>query len=87
MNFLGWMTATGILLLIMSMLTGWLNRTPVPMFGLYLVVGIACGQWGLGLVNPDIFSHTTMISRATEIAMAASLFTAKVIQRTVRDII
>ncbi|MCR9003155.1 cation:proton antiporter [Rahnella perminowiae] len=74
MNFLDWMIAAGILLLTMSMLTGWLNRTPVPMFGLYLVVGIACGQWGLGLVNIDVFRHTSMISRATEIAMAASLF-------------
>ncbi|MGB9098017.1 MAG: sodium:proton antiporter, partial [Erwinia sp.] len=47
MGFLGWTAATGGLLLLMSLASGWINRGPVTAFALYLAAGIACGPWVL----------------------------------------
>ena len=74
MGYLAWTAATGGLLLLMSLSYGWISRVPVPVFGLYLIVGIGCGPWGLDLINLDIIEHASLTSRITEIAMAASLF-------------
>jgi NhaP-type Na+/H+ or K+/H+ antiporter len=74
MGYLAWTAATGGLLLLMSLSYGWISRVPVPVFGLYLIVGIGCGPWGLDLINLDIVEHASLTSRITEIAMAASLF-------------
>lgn len=74
MGYLAWTAATGGLLLLMSLSYGWISRVPVPVFGLYLIVGIGCGPWGFGLINLDIVQHASLTSRITEIAMAASLF-------------
>lgn len=47
MGFLGWMAATGGLLLLMSLASGWISRGPVTSFALYLIAGILCdpGYW------------------------------------------
>lgn len=74
MSYLAWMAATGGLLLLMSLSYGWISRVPIPVFGLYLVVGIICGPWEMGILNIDIAAHAELTSRITEIAMAASLF-------------
>lgn len=74
MGYLGWTAATGCLLLLMSLSYGWISRVPVPIFGVYLLVGIGCGPWGLGILQFDILTHAPLTSRITEIAMAASLF-------------
>jgi len=74
MGYLGWTAATGVLLLLMSLSYGWISRFAVPVFGLYLVVGILCGPWGLGILRIDIVEHASLTSHITEIAMAASLF-------------
>lgn len=74
MGYLAWTAAAGGLLLLMSLSYGWISRVPVPVFGLYLVVGIVCGPWVLDAINLDIVEHAELTSRITEIAMAASLF-------------
>lgn len=74
MDFNSWTEVAGILLLLMSLAYGGFNRTPVPLFGLYLIIGIIFGPWFLRLVNIDIVKYATLISHFTEIAMAASLF-------------
>lgn len=74
MNYLAWTAATGGLLLLMSLSVGWINRTPIPIFGIYLLVGILCGPWGFNVLNLDVLAHSTMVSRVTEIAIATSLF-------------
>ncbi|MGK9174364.1 cation:proton antiporter [Yokenella regensburgei] len=74
MDYLAWTAATGCLLLLMSLSYGWISRVPIPVFGLYLLVGIVCGPWVLGFINLDIATHASLTSRITEIAMAASLF-------------
>ncbi len=74
MGYLAWTTATGVLLLLMSLSYGWISRVAVPVFGLYLLVGIGCGPWGLGILHLDVIDHAPLTSHITEIAMAASLF-------------
>ncbi|KAB7897224.1 sodium:proton antiporter [Rouxiella sp. S1S-2] len=74
MNYLAWTAATGGLLLLMSLSYGWINRTPVPIFGVYLLVGVVCGPWGFDVLRLDVLQHSTLVSRITEIAIATSLF-------------
>jgi len=74
MSFLGWTAAVGGLLLLMSLASGWIHRSPVTSFGLYLAAGVACGPWALDLLHIDIVAHSALTGRLTEIAMAASLF-------------
>ncbi|WP_338564295.1 sodium:proton antiporter [Erwinia sp. E_sp_B04_7] len=74
MGFLGWTAATGGLLLLMSLASGWINRGPVTAFALYLAAGIICGPWVLDLLKVDIAAHPEVAKNLTEIAMAASLF-------------
>lgn len=74
MDFMSWTAVAGMLLLLFSLSLGWINRTPVTIFGLYLLVGIAFGPWVLNLINIDIIKYSTIIAHCTEIAMAASLF-------------
>lgn len=74
MDFLAWMAATGGLLLLMSLASGWIHRGPVTSFGLYLFAGILCGPWMLNLLQIDILGHAAFAAHITEITMAASLF-------------
>jgi len=76
MGYLAWTAATGGLLLLMSLSYGWISRVPVPIFGIYLVVGILCGPWVLNILHLDILRHSVVISRITDITMAVSLFIA-----------
>ncbi|HBV40020.1 MAG TPA: sodium:proton antiporter, partial [Erwinia sp.] len=74
MDFLGWTAATGGLLLLMSLASGWINRGPVTTFSIYLIAGVICGPWVLDLLHVDIAAHAELTAHLTEIAMAASLF-------------
>ncbi|RRZ95914.1 sodium:proton antiporter [Erwinia sp. 198] len=74
MDFLGWTAATGGLLLLMSLASGWINRGPITTFSLYLIAGVICGPWVLDLLHIDIAAHAELTAHLTEIAMAASLF-------------
>lgn len=74
MDFVTWTAAFGALLLVMSLSYGWISRSVVPLFGLYLLVGIVCGPWVLNLLNIDIVKYSTIIAHVSEVAMAASLF-------------
>ncbi|CAO96493.1 cation:proton antiporter [Erwinia tasmaniensis] len=74
MEFIGWTAATGGLLLLISLASGWINRGPVTGFALYLLAGIVCGPWLLDLLRIDIAAHAELAKNLTEIAMAASLF-------------
>lgn len=74
MNFVTWTAAIGALLLAMSLSYGWISRSVVPLFGLYLLVGIVCGPWSLNLLNIDILKYSTLVAHITEVTAAASLF-------------
>lgn len=74
MDFISWTATAGVLLLLFSLNPAWINRPLVPLFGLYLLVGVCCGPWILDLVDIDIIKYSTIIAHCTEVAMAASLF-------------
>lgn len=74
MSYLAWTAAAGGLLLLMSLSFGWINRTPIPIFGIYLLVGVLCGPWGFDLLRLDITAHSSLVSHITEFAIATSLF-------------
>ncbi|MGX9237293.1 cation:proton antiporter [Pantoea ananatis] len=74
MNFIAWTAATGCLLLLMSLASGWIHRGPVTSFGLFLLAGIACGPWMFDVIEIDIIRHAELVTHITEITMAASLF-------------
>lgn len=74
MGFLGWMAATGGLLMSMSLAAGWIRPLPVTQFALYLAVGILAGPWGLELLRVDFLPDAHWLERLTEVALIISLF-------------
>jgi NhaP-type Na+/H+ or K+/H+ antiporter len=74
MGFLGWMAATGALLMSMSLAAGWIRPLPLTQFALYLAVGVAVGPWGLHLLEVDFLRDAAWLQRLTEVALIISLF-------------
>jgi sodium/hydrogen antiporter len=74
MEYLAWIGAIGGLLLLTSLLSGWIHDMPVTHFAIYLLAGVAVGPWGLGLVYIDLRGHGTWLSSVTEMALVVSLF-------------
>lgn len=74
MEYLAWIGAIGGLLLLTSLLSGWIHDIPITHFAIYLLAGIAVGPWGLGLVRVDLRGHGTWLSGVTEMALVVSLF-------------
>lgn len=74
MSFLQWTAAIGLLLLIMAMLSGLLQRLPVATSLVYLVIGLGVGPLGLGWLDLDLRGHARWVERITELAVVASLF-------------
>ncbi|MFC5435258.1 cation:proton antiporter [Rhodanobacter umsongensis] len=74
MDYLAWIGAIGGLLLLTSLLSGWIHDTPITHFAIYLLAGMAVGPWGLGLVYIDLRGHGAWLSRVTEMALVVSLF-------------
>ena len=74
MSFLGWMTLTGALLLLMALSSAHLRRLPVSTSAIYLGIGAALGPLGLGLLHIDIAESVGWFERLAEIAVIVSLF-------------
>jgi NhaP-type Na+/H+ or K+/H+ antiporter len=74
MGFLGWMAASGVLLMGMSLAAGWIRPLPLSQFALYLMVGVAVGPWGLRLLDVDFLADAPWLERLTEVALIISLF-------------
>jgi NhaP-type Na+/H+ or K+/H+ antiporter len=74
MEYLAWIGAIGSLLLLTSLLSGWIHGIPITHFAIYLLAGIAVGPWGLDLVRVDLRGHGTWLSGVTEMALVVSLF-------------
>lgn len=64
--------AIGLLLLIVTLGSGWIKRLPLSYALIYLVVGVLLGSYGLGLikVTPD----TQFLERLTEFIVIVSVF-------------
>ncbi len=74
MESLAWIGAIGGLLLLTSLLSGWIRGFPITNFAIYLVAGIAVGPWGLDLVHLDLRGNSRWLANLTEMALVVSLF-------------
>jgi NhaP-type Na+/H+ or K+/H+ antiporter len=74
MSFLGWMAAAGGLLLLIALSSAYLRRLPVSTAVLYMLLGVAFGPLGLGLLRVDVRESAPWLERLTEIAVIVSLF-------------
>ena len=74
MSFLGWMAVVGGLLLLVALSSAYLRRLPVSTAFLYMILGVAFGPFGLGLLRVDVREAAPWLERLTEIAVIVSLF-------------
>src|SRR3990167_1488864 len=74
MSFEMWALVVGVLLVTMAISGSLLQRLPISTSMLYLAVGYAIGPAGWALLSPDPFTHSTILERATEVAVLISLF-------------
>lgn len=74
MSFLQWTLVAGLLLLLMAMVSGLLQRLSVAASLVYLLVGLGVGPLGLGWLSLDLVAHARWVERTTELAVVASLF-------------
>jgi NhaP-type Na+/H+ or K+/H+ antiporter len=74
MNFLGWMSLCGGLLLLMALSSAYLRRLPVSTSAIYLGVGLAIGPLGFGWLRIDLQDAAPWVERLTEVAVIVSLF-------------
>lgn len=74
MSFNAWTAAAGILLMTISLASGFIRRLPLSDFALYLGVGIAIGPWGLSLLRVDFLDDARWLERLTEGALVVSLY-------------
>jgi NhaP-type Na+/H+ or K+/H+ antiporter len=73
MDFLGWISLTGAVLLTMALSSAYLHRLPISTALIYLSLGIAIGPLGFGLLRVD-FMHARWLEPLTEVAVIVSLF-------------
>ncbi|HYW51500.1 MAG TPA: cation:proton antiporter [Gemmatimonadaceae bacterium] len=74
MGVLGWTTMIGGLLLLMALLSAYVERLPISTSFIYLVVGVALGPAGFGLLTLDLATQGEWLEVLTEIAVNVSLF-------------
>src|SRR5687768_6040750 len=67
---------SGLLFIIMALVSSVLRRLPLSASLLYLAVGIGIGPIGLDLLDFDSLRNARILERLTEIAVIISLFTA-----------
>ena len=66
----------GLLLLLVTLGSGWISRLPLSFALIYLVVGILAGPYGLGLIKlreGDVF-NAEVLERITELVVIVSVF-------------
>lgn len=74
MSIREWLLLAGVLLLPTSLLGGWMRRTPLTPFALYVAAGILIGPWVANAVAIDLIAHAHFLLHATEAALVVSLF-------------
>lgn len=74
MSVHAWLLLLGALLLVPSLLEGWIRRTPITSFALYVLAGVALGPWLAGVARVDLVANARLLERATEVALVVSLF-------------
>ncbi len=76
LNFTLWYIVAGVLLVGMALAGTLVKRLPLTTSLLYLLVGVALGPWGFGLITLDPLRSSAVLERLTEFAVLVSLFTA-----------
>jgi sodium/hydrogen antiporter len=71
-----WFLIIGALLVLMALLGSLVKRLPLSMAMLYLLIGVALGPMGAGLVDVDPVRHSAILEPVLEIGVLVSLFSA-----------
>lgn len=74
MEFKGWLTFAGMLLLSMALSSAFLRRLPISTSIIYLAAGLLIGPAALNWVRIDFVESAEWLERLTEIAVIISLF-------------
>ena len=74
MGLFGWMAMVGGMLLLMALLSSHVERLPISTSFIYLLVGVAIGPAGAGLVSIDVIARSEALERLAELAVIVSLF-------------
>ena len=77
-----WFVVAGLLLTLMALARTTLSRLPLSTAQLYLLVGVAIGPLGIGLLVIDPVDEAETLEVLTEIAVILSLFAAGLKLRT-----
>ncbi|HEV2294527.1 MAG TPA: cation:proton antiporter [Tepidisphaeraceae bacterium] len=76
LGFTIWYVVGGLLLVVMALSGTLLKRLPLTTALLYLLVGVALGPWGAGLIRLHPIRYSALFERVTEFTVIVSLFTA-----------
>lgn len=82
MPFSLWFVVAGLVLTLMALARTKLKRLPLSTAQLYLLVGLAIGPLGIGLLTIDPIEQAGLLEVLTEIAVILSLFAAGLKLRT-----
>ena len=82
MPFSLWFVVAGAVLTLMALASTVVARLPLSSAQLYLLVGVAIGPLGIGLLDVDPFEEAESLERITEVAVILSLFAAGLKLRT-----
>jgi len=85
MDFNTWFLVVGVVLTMLALSTSSLTRLPIPTALPYLVMGVAIGPLGIGLLDVLPIQQAPLIERLSEVAVSLSLFAAGLKLRTPLD--
>jgi sodium/hydrogen antiporter len=71
-----WFVVVGLLLIAMALGESFLSRLPLTTSLLYLILGVALGPYGVGMLSLNAVDNPAMLHHLAEIAVIVSLFTA-----------
>jgi NhaP-type Na+/H+ or K+/H+ antiporter len=82
MDFNYWFLVAGLVLTLMALASTIVKRLPLSASQLYLLVGVAIGPLGIGLLWIDPIEEAAVLERLAEVAVILSLFAAGLKLRT-----
>lgn len=74
MSFEHWLALVGGLLLVLALTSAFVRRLPLSSALLYLLVGLALGPRGVGLLALDLYAPPSWFENVAEVALIVSLF-------------
>ncbi len=74
MSFILWFAVLGAVLLVLALTTSWLGWMPATTSAVCLILGMAIGPAGLGLLQLNVAQTAPWMEHLTEIALLFSLF-------------